>query len=157
MRHGKSSWEDFNVADHDRELLNIGIIKTKKVADFLKSKNIKPDIILSSTATRAFETSKIVAAKLGYKEDGIKTSKNIYHAGADDIFDELFALDDSISSVMIFGHNPTFTDFVNYFKKPEIYNLPTSGVAAISFKTDKWEEIPNSKSKIEFLVTPKML
>lgn len=157
MRHGKSSWADFNVADHDRELLNVGIKKTKKVADFLKSKNIKPDIILSSTATRAFETSKIVAAKLGYTKDNIKTSKNIYHAGADDIFDELFALDDSISSVMIFGHNPTFTDFVNYFKKPEIYNLPTSGVAAISFKTDKWEEIPNSKSKIEFLVTPKML
>ena len=75
----------------------------------------------------------------------------------DDIFDELFALDDSINSVMIFGHNPTFTDFVNYFKRPEIYNLPTSGVVAISFKTDKWEEIPNSKSKIEFLVTPKML
>lgn len=157
MRHGKSSWDDFNVLDHDRVLLPVGIKKTNKIAEFLKSKNIKPDIILSSTATRAHETSKIVAAKLGYAEGNIKTSKNIYHAGSDDIFDELFALNDSIDSVMIFGHNPTFTDFVNYFKKPEIYNLPTSGVAAISFKTDKWEDIPNSKSKVEFIVTPKML
>ena len=157
MRHGKSSWDDFNVTDHDRTLLQVGIKKTNKVADFLKSKNIKPDLILSSTAKRAHETSKIVAAKLGYVEANIKTSKNIYHAGSDDIFDELFALDDSINSVMIFGHNPTFTDFVNYFKKPEIYNLPTSGVAAISFKTDKWEDLPNSNSKVEFLVTPKML
>jgi len=49
------------------------------------------------------------------------------------------------------------TDFINLFNKPEIYNLPTSGVAAISFKTDKWEEIANSNFKVEFVVTPKIL
>ena len=40
MRHGKSSWDDFNVEDHDRVLLAVGIKKTKKVADFLKSKGM---------------------------------------------------------------------------------------------------------------------
>ncbi len=157
MRHAKSSWEDFSVGDHGRVLMEVGIKKTNKVAAYLKSKEIKPDLILSSTAVRAFETSKMVAVELGYPEQEIITSKNIYHAGTDDIFDELFGLDNSIESVMIFGHNPTFTDFVNIFETPIINNLPTSGIAAISFKTDKWEEIANSKFKVEFIVTPRML
>ena len=157
MRHGKSSWEDFSVDDHNRVLLEEGIKKTNKVANYLKSMNVKPNLILSSTAVRALETSKLVASKLGYTEEEIKTSKKIYHAVAEDIFDELYGLDNSIDSVMIFGHNPTFTDFINLFNKPEIYNLPTSGVAAISFKTDKWEEIANSNFKVEFVVTPKIL
>jgi len=157
MRHGKSSWEDFSVDDHNRVLLEEGIKKTNKVANYLKSMNVKPNLILSSTAVRALETSKLVASKLGNTEEEVKTSKKIYHAVAEDIFDELYGLDNSIDFVMIFGHNPTFTDFINLFNKPEIYNLPTSGVAAISFKTDKWEEIANSNFKVEFVVTPKIL
>lgn len=157
MRHGKSSWDDYGLSDHERKLLDIGKEKTKKVADFLKEKGIKPDLILSSTATRAHNTSKIVAQILEYPIDEIKTSRDIYHADDNDIFDALFALDNSVNSVLIFGHNPTFTDFVNNFKEIEIDNLPTSGFAAISFSTDKWENIPNSKHKFEFLISPKML
>jgi len=157
MRHGKSSWADFNVGDHERQLLDVGIKKTKKVAVYLKDKNIFPDMILSSTATRAFETAKIIASQIGYPIDKIKTSKNIYHAGADEIFDEIFQFDNDIESVMIFGHNPTFTDFVNIYQRPQIDNLPTSAVASISFKTDKWENVPMAKAKMEFLISPKML
>jgi phosphohistidine phosphatase len=58
---------------------------------------------------------------------------------------------------MIFGHNPTFTDFVNIYQRPQIENLPTSAVAAISFKTDKWENIPMAKARVDFLISPKML
>lgn len=157
MRHGKSSWGDYELSDHDRTLLPAGIIKTQKVAAFLKSKNISPDLIISSTAIRAFESSKIVASELAYPLNKIKTSKDIYLADEESIFNALFELDSSINSVMIFGHNPTFTDIVNYFKRPKIENLPTSGIAAINFTTEKWEDIPTSKFTFEFLVTPKML
>jgi len=157
MRHGKSSWARINVGDHERQLLVVGIKKTNKVALYLKDKNILPDMILSSTATRAFETAKIVASQIGYPIEKIKTSKNIYHAGVDEIFDEIFQLDNSVESVMIFGHNPTFTDFVNIYQRPQIDNLPTSSVASISFKTAKWESVPMAKAKVEFLISPKML
>lgn len=157
MRHGKSSWWDYEISDHERPLLPAGIKNTKKIASFLKGKNISPDLIISSTAIRAFESSKIVASDLAYPTNKIKTTKDIYLSDEENIFNAIFELDNSINSVMIFGHNPTFTDIVNIFKRPKIENLPTSGFAAISFTTEKWEDIPISKFKFDFLITPKML
>jgi phosphohistidine phosphatase len=157
MRHGKSSWDDYTISDHERKLMETGKKRSRKMAEFIKAKNIKPQLIISSTAQRALDTANIVADVIAYDKNDIKTSKNLYHASVDDVFAELYALDNKIESVMIFGHNPCFTDFVNEFVKPELDNLPTSGLAAVSFINDKWEEITNSKFKLEFVLFPSML
>jgi len=157
MRHGKSSWDDYTIGDHERKLLETGVKRSLRIAGFMKAKNISPQLIISSTAHRALDTARIVADVIAYDKDKIKCSENLYHATVDDVFAELYELDNEIESVMIFGHNPCFTDFVNVFVKPEIDNLPTSGLAAISFKNDKWEEITNSKYKFEFVLFPSML
>jgi len=56
VRHAKSSWEDITLSDHDRPLLPVGINRTRKIAEYLKKKKIRPDIILSSSAVRALKT-----------------------------------------------------------------------------------------------------
>lgn len=157
VRHAKSSWDNFELSDHDRPLLPVGIKKTKKVIEFLKSSKVKPDLFVSSSAVRAYETAKLIAEGIGYEVDKIVISKALYHAGIDEIYDELFSIDNSINSVMIFGHNPTLTDFVNDFIRSEIDNLPTTGVVSIEFKTNSWEMIPNAKFKLNFVVFPRML
>lgn len=157
MRHAKSSWEDSSVGDHDRALVERGILRTKKVANFMLDNNINPQVILSSTAKRAAETAKIIATSISYEVDKIVLSKKLYLSYTDDIFEELFEIDNNIESVMVFGHNPCFTDFVNMFLKKQIDNLPTSGMAVIEFETDKWEEIPNTKFSLKHLVFPSKL
>ncbi len=156
-RHAKSSWEDFTLPDHDRPVLEKGKKKTEKVADTLKRKKVLPDLIISSTATRARQTALILAEKLGYPVENIRYERNIYVAGSDDIFNDLYGLDDSLSSVMIVGHNPTLTDFVNEHTKKFIDNLPTSAVAAIAYKTKNWQDIATSKHKLKFIITPSKL
>ncbi len=154
-RHAKSSWDDFSVADHERPILEKGKRKSEKIAAALKQKGIQPDLIVSSTAKRAKETAAILANGLGYPIDKIRYEKTIYHADIDDIFNELFSLDNSISTVMVVGHNPTLTDMVNHFSKTMIDNLPTSAVALITFKTDKWEETGLAKFKLKFILRPR--
>jgi len=157
MRHGKSSWNEPGVSDHERSLMEVGIKKTNKICQFLLKKDLKPEMIMSSTAKRALDTAKIVANSISYPVEDILTKKSIYHAAEREIYDELYEINNHINSLMLFGHNPTFTDFVNIYKTPEIYNLPTSGLAAIRFYTNKWEEISNCEFDFEFLITPKML
>lgn len=157
VRHAKSSWGNFELSDHDRPLMPIGIKKTHKVVEFLKSKKALPDLIISSTAVRACETAGLIAKGIGYEVDKIRKSKALYHAGIEEIYEELFFIDNSINSVMIVGHNPTLTDFVNGFVRNEIDNLPTTGVVNIIFKTDSWEKVPNAKFKVNFVVFPRML
>lgn len=157
VRHAKSSWEEYGLSDHDRPLLPIGKKKTRRIVNFLKDNNVTPDLLKSSTASRALGTARIIAQGLGYPEDKIEEEANLYHASSESIFDELYVLPDTIDSVMIFGHNPTFTYFVNKFVSPPIDNLPTSGVVSVTFETDEWEKIGMVDFKVNFVVTPRML
>jgi phosphohistidine phosphatase len=157
VRHAKSSWDHPGLSDDERPLINKGVKRTHKIASFLQKKNIKSDILISSYAKRAFETARIIAAAIEYPEDKIKISRELYHGNTDSLYDELFALSDNIESAMIFGHNPTFTSFANHFLSEKTDWLPTTGVVAISFKTDKWTEIPVANHKTEFVIFPRDL
>jgi len=157
VRHAKSSWDNFELSDHDRLLMPVGLNKTKKIIEFLKSNSVNPEIIISSTAVRAYETAKLIADGIGYDIGRIARSKELYHADVEEIYSELFSVDNSINSVMLVGHNPALTDFVNDFVKPRIDNFPTSGVFCAEFTANKWEKVSNAKFKVNFMVFPRML
>jgi phosphohistidine phosphatase len=157
VRHAKSSWDDLTLSDHDRPLMQKGIVKTDKITQFL-IQNIKcPDLLLSSTAVRAKATADMIAEAFHYPLDKISTSRALYHADADEVFDELKDISNEIESVMIFGHNPGLTYFANQFLRPTIENLPTSGVVSIKYITDTWDEIDQAKFHVNFVMFPKML
>ena len=157
VRHAKSSWENPRLADHERPLLQKGIKRTLKIANHLKEKGICPDLMLSSHAVRAYDTARIIAGTVGYPEDAIMVSENLYHSSRDGILNEIYSLDDSIMSVMIFGHNPTFTSFANHFIDDKIDWLPTTGVVAVNFDTDQWNRISLARVSTDFVVYPKHL
>jgi len=157
IRHAKSSWENPGLADDERPLIQKGVKRTLKIARYLKDKHIKADLLISSHAIRAHDTAKIIAGFIGISEDKIVISSKLYHGSADHIYNELFGLPDSIDSVMIFGHNPTFTSFANHFLDEKIDWLPTSAVVSISFDTSRWDNIPLAGKTINFVVYPKSL
>lgn len=157
VRHAKSSWDYPELPDYERPLLEKGKKRTKLVAGYLEENNIWIDRIISSHAVRAFETAKIIAAEISYPEDEIRIFEDIYFGDVDKLFDHLFKLPEEIQSVMLVGHNPTFTYFANSFLKKEIEWLPTSGIVCIEFKTDKWEKLHNAKKTVKFVITPGML
>ena len=157
MRHAKSSWEEPGVADSNRPLIPKGVKKTALVIDFLQKRNTTIDLLISSPAVRALETAKLVAAGLNYPETRIKIERKIYEGYYDRILDLIYAASNDISSIMIFGHNPTITQLANLFLHPGIENMPTSCVVCLSFDTLKWEEIPAKEAIQEFIIFPKML
>jgi len=157
LRHAKSSWEFPHLSDEERPLIDKGKKRTRLIIQYLQDNNIFPDIIISSHATRACETAKIVARAIGYPSDKILINKTIYHADEDNLIDQFYDISDQFSSAMLVGHNPTLTNFVNLFLDEKIEWLPTSGLVSISFQTDKWVEISASKHKVDFVVTPSQL
>lgn len=157
VRHAKSSWNYPDLRDDERPLLEKGKKRTKKVIDFLLEHDVTVDCIKSSHAVRALETAHIIAHALHFPLEEIQVEKQIYHANADRMFDQFYDLSDNISSVMMVGHNPTFTSFANYFLDKKIDWLPTSGIVSISFETDTWNEIMSAARKTNFVVFPKMI
>jgi len=158
-RHAKSSWDDMHVSDHHRTLMPIGKRRTKKIARWLNEHDILPDRIISSTAVRAYKTARLLARGMGFPEKKTEKEASFYNADPEDIMEYLYALPNIVDKVMVVGHNPTFTELVNLFLEENkwIDNLPTSGVAAVRFDTDRWEETYLANHWVEFLITPKMV
>jgi phosphohistidine phosphatase len=157
VRHGKSSWENMQYQDYERPLIDKGISRTRKIAGFLSDKKVVPDMILSSHAVRAFETAKLLATKLNYPIEKIKIDENLYFLGQQAMENILLGLDDGLKEVMLVGHNPDMTNFVNLFLDKKIDYLPTTGVVCVRFDTNHWNEVFLAKREIPFVITPKAL
>ena len=154
VRHGKSSW-DYDAEDIDRPLKERGINDSHKMAKRLKDNKMKPQLIISSHANRALHTATIFARILDYPFANFTINKEIYEGDEDDILDMIKELDDDVSSVMVFGHNPMSTDLANMFLKDKLDKLPTVGIASITFKTDSWKSIDKKNVDTEFVDSPK--
>lgn len=157
IRHAKSSWDFPQLADDERPLTEKGIKRTKKLGSYLGNNEILPELIISSYANRAFHTAQIIAKKIGFPEKDIKIDRSIYSSSIDNIFSIIFGISDNYNSIMLFGHNPTFTNLANYFIENKIENLPTSGFVSIEFETENWNEITNCKIKNTTVIFPKEL
>jgi phosphohistidine phosphatase len=143
------------MADEQRPLLEKGKKRTKKVIDYLHENHITVDYIISSHAVRAYETAKILAHGLKYPMENIRIDSHLYYANGDAILNQFYDLPDRFGSVMIVGHNPALTDFVNFFLNTPIENLPTSGVVSLTFDTDHWDQVPIASRKTNFILFPK--
>ncbi len=157
VRHAKSSWDHPELSDHDRPLLEKGKKRTKKIIDFLLEKEVKVDYIISSSAVRALETAKFLARAVQYPLEEVKVDPQVYHANTDRLQDQFYDLSDQFDSVMIVGHNPTFTNFANEFLEDKIDWLPTSAIVCIEFETNHWEQIFEAPRRTKFVVSPRML
>jgi phosphohistidine phosphatase len=157
MRHAKSSWGEPGLDDFDRPLLEKGKKRTKNIIDYLLKKKVKPELIITSPAVRALETAMIMAHGLGLSQESIQIERVIYSADEEQIENLLYDFPDQLSSLMVVGHNPSVTNFVNMFLENKIDALPTSGVVALEFKSKSWKDLTKVKSKVNFIIFPKML
>ena len=158
VRHAKSSWDDPGLDDFERPLNERGKRDAPRMGKRLKEREIYPDLMISSPARRAFSTAKRIAKILGYKKEGIKTEKKLYHAGEEQILSVIKTLSDKFEVVMVIGHNPGLTEFVNTFKDDEgqiIDNIPTCGIVAFEMKVDRWKDIGWANGKMIFFDFPK--
>lgn len=155
IRHGKSTWENEKIQDLDRPLKERGINDGYKMAEQLLAKSNIPDLIVSSPAIRALHSATIFARTFKYPSDSIVINNGIYMAGTHEILELITQTNDNINSLMIFGHNPTFTDLANYYLSDPIDNLPTTGIVGLTFDIKSWQEIDKKKLKKWFFDFPK--
>ncbi|HEY5919342.1 MAG TPA: histidine phosphatase family protein [Chryseolinea sp.] len=157
IRHAKSSWDASNVDDFDRPLNERGKRDAPRMGKRFKEKDIHPDLMVSSPAKRALSTAKKIAEVLKYKKDDIKSDRRLYHADEETILTVIRELKENRSVVMLFGHNPGLTEFVNSLMdgSQDIDNIPTCGVVAFQFSIEHWTEIDWGKGKMLFFDYPK--
>ena len=155
VRHAKSSWKNHSLKDFDRPLNNRGERDAPFMGELLNKQGIKPGIIVSSSAVRAYETAKIFAEKFDYPEALIFKERSVYEADALNLLDIIRDTDDEYLSLMLLGHNPGMTYLSNYLTAQRIDNMPTCSVATIEFDVDSWRKIKPESGELTAFEYPK--
>lgn len=156
IRHAKSSWANPMQSDFDRPLNDRGEHDAPMMGGRLKKMGILPDLIISSTAKRAAQTAKKIAAAVGYDANNIQWQEKLYHC-IPAVFEEvLYEVDDKVRTVFIVAHNPGITEFVNQMSPAfTTDNMPTCGIAGAEFAAEQWNEYRRKDKKVIIFEYPK--
>jgi phosphohistidine phosphatase len=155
VRHAKSDWGNANTGDFDRTLNARGMKAAPFMAALLKKKGILPDLIISSPATRALTTAELFCDTLDYPAEKIKPRIEVYRGGVLDLLKIVQQIPDTCESAMLFGHNPTLTEFSNLLAGSYIENVATCGVVKIELDIESWKSANPDGGKLAWYDFPK--
>lgn len=155
VRHGRAEEPASMVTDFERSLTTKGKNVSELMAKILKDREKGSSILVTSPAFRAYETALIFARVLGSDPDKIVLKNSLYSRATLNSFAEIIEkTSDDTNTVIMFGHNPSFTEIPDRLSKDGCDFLPKSGIVCISFKTDTWKGIVREKGKIEYFLKP---
>lgn len=95
--------------------------QTRKVSQELKKLSLKPDIIISSTAPRAYQTVSIIANDLHVKHEKVILHSECYHADNNKRI-EVISYYQANNIILICWHNPELLSLCQFYD-PSIKNL----------------------------------
>ena len=158
LRHAKSSWKDSTLIDHKRPLNKRGKKDAPIMGDYLKNKKLTPDLIISSTAKRAKDTSELVAEHCGYNKD-IQSSKLLYGTTTQDYLTTIGGISNKYHRVLLIGHNPILEEVLEAVTGEQV-RMKTCSLVHISLPIKFWKEVKddtNTKGKLIDVVKVKKL
>jgi phosphohistidine phosphatase len=152
LRHAKA--ERGNTTDHDRPLTARGRADAIAAGRWIAENKYEPDLVISSSATRAKETWVLAATEL---DDGIPTSyeRAAYQAEVPDLMTLLRETPDEVKTLLLVGHNPALHYLVLALtgSAPEALireaheHLATAGLAVLEFG-GTWAELAEGAGKL---------
>jgi len=164
LRHAKSSWDEPAVDDFDRPLAKRGTKAGRLVATYLAEHEIRPDLVLCSTARRTRETLGLVAPAFG-RDTRTQIDDAFYLASAEQLLRSLRAVAPGPRHVLVIGHNPGLHELAldlapdddDPQRQAMAAKFPTAALAGFEIKAAHWAALRPGENRLLRFVTPAML
>lgn len=155
VRHAKSDWSIKDQIDEDRFLNKRGYKEAYYVGNWFTKNKSNPDFIFTSTAIRATSTALIFSRIMCFNMLLFNLEKTLYESSVELLINCLKNKDNSLKTIMLFGHNPTFTSICNELNETLIFeNLPTCGMVSLQFNIKHWKELDKGLGKLNYYKFP---
>ena len=163
LRHAKSSWDDPQLADHDRPLAPRGQRAVAALRKHLTALADGPDLVLCSSARRTTMTLAGIAAALPAGVD-TRIEDRLYAASATQLLARLHDVPDEVGAVMLIGHNPGLEDLAELLvasgdedaREAMAAKFPTGALATLGV-TGPWADLAPATARLETFVVPRDL
>lgn len=154
VRHAKSSWDYPELTDFERPLNERGRKDAPRMA--LRAQALPPvSRIISSPATRAIATARMFADALGIEFDAVRVEPRIYDASRKTLMDTLQQLEHSARHVMVFGHNPGFSELAHTLATCPFDEMPTCAIAHLQLDLKSWKDLKPGTATLARYLFPK--
>lgn len=161
LRHAKSSWDDEALRDRDRPLAPRGRRATKRIAKWAGEHDVRPQLVVSSSAVRARETLQRVLPGLGKPEVWIEVA--LYAASGETLLERIQALPEEADTAMLVGHNPGIADLLLLLAAPGDLReraeakVPTGALATLDADVERWVDLKPGGARVVSFVVPREL
>lgn len=139
MRHAKSDWNTDAKSDFERPLNKRGEKDAPIMGRWLKENGLVPEIIVSSPALRAKQTTLCVADCIDFSVNSIIWEDSIYNASMSDLLDVIIDYSHKAEIMLMTGHCPGMDYLVEYLSRERpLYTasgklMTTAAVAVLGF------------------------
>ncbi len=156
LRHGKSDWGADYESDHDRPLKKRGIKASRRMGRYVTKAGWEPQLCLTSSAVRARTTVEL-AHEAGGWSCPVRVESSIYTTGPAGVLELIRGQDAALDSLMLIGHEPTFSTMVERLSGSGPVRMPTAALALLEFDVADWSKIDVGRARLVSLITPKQL
>lgn len=156
IRHAKSDWGNEDLRDIDRHLNERGYSDAYAMSAWFAETQKRPDVLLCSTATRTLSTAMIFMRAMQYDTKRFIAEPRIYEAQREELKSLIAEQNNTLSSILLVGHNPSITELCNALADNLYFdNLPTCAVVRISAQCNTWQEFAAGRWEVSMHRFPK--
>jgi len=153
LRHAKAvepEAEDFN-----RVLTQSGKAQAERMGRQLLRRGIKPDLVVSSPAARAWETAVTACREMGIAESAIVPDRAVYEADAAQLIQVIERHGGNARCLLLVGHNPGLSDLGAGLAKPlpDDWELVKGAAAVLAFE-GKWDGVTKAGASVVAILKP---
>ena len=155
LRHAKAVSDGGSLGDSDRPLSEQGRTQAERVGKYLKEQDLDLDLVLSSTALRARETTELVLTAAECVTE-VRYDQRIYEASSQQLLEVVSEIEDDKKRVLLVGHNPGLEELLQRLTdcfKP----MATATLAKIVPGASEWTRVADQQGHLNWLVKPNEL
>ena len=156
LRHGKSDCSASYGSDHERPLAPRGEQAAQTIGRLLARVGQIPDRVLTSSAVRARETVELAVAA-GDWNCPVQIVPEFYGASPESVIERVRREDDGPSSLLIAGHQPTWSTLAGELMGGGMLRFPTAAMARIDLDIKSWSELDRDRGLLVWFLIPRLL
>jgi len=158
VRHALAQDKGEALPDFERSLVKKGEKEASAVARYLAARHAPPDLMISSFANRAIETAHLFAKAFRYPRQRIVLRDTFYgEIRTEDLMNEIRKQPDKYQSLMLFGHDPAFSQLAAYLIKDFHEVLPKAGVVVAEFPIKRWRDLEGASGRLAEFTGPALI
>jgi phosphohistidine phosphatase len=158
LRHAKSAWDEPGLSDRERVLNKRGQRDAPRMGLALAARMDAISVTVSPARRAQLTLQGMCAGWPALARLSHRTDEALYTFSVTDLLAWLCARADDRQVLFIIGHNPAFTEAINFLAATDhLANLPTAGYVQLGLRVDRWRDLRQGCGYIEHSLFPRQL